>query len=380
MSAARLRRTLVAGLRRKRFLNDREVEQVFLRVPREVFLPDVALEDVYRDAAILIKEQGGVGVSSSSQPAIMAIMLEMLDVRPGHRVLEIGAGSGYNAALLRELVGPGGQVTTIEIDAEVAQWARERLDTAGYTDVDVHEADGALGWPAGAPWDRIIATVGAADIAPAWVDQLHDGGILVLPLGIGPLQAVVSLERRGQRLVSRGVEPAGFIRMRGQMADQMGQYEVASGVYLVTESAETADRVSVLLRTSPLNESWAYGPRDGLFAFAVVSGSPVVALWSTNADIGFTGAAYGRLSQDGRGLAIVSDSTLGSRLLIYGDANAGADLQADEAHWVNVGKPGLRDFHIAAWPRGMAPQPGSGRLTYELPSWTLVIDWQTAGR
>ena len=380
MSAARLRRTLVAGLRRNRFLNDREVEQVFLRVPREVFLPDVALEDVYRDAAILIKEQGGVGVSSSSQPAIMAIMLEMLDVRPGHRVLEIGAGSGYNAALLHELVGPGGQVTTIEIDAEVAQWARERLDTAGYTDVDVHEADGALGCPAGAPWDRIIATVGAADIAPAWVDQLHDGGILVLPLGIGPLQAVVSLERRGQRLVSRGVEPAGFIRMRGQMADQMGQYEVASGVYLVTESAETADRVSVLLRTSPLNESWAYGPRDGLFAFAVVSGSPVVALWSTNADIGFTGAAYGRLSQDGRGLAIVSDSTLGSRLLIYGDANAGADLQADEAHWVNVGKPGLRDFHIAAWPRGMAPQPGSGRLTYELPSWTLVIDWQTAGR
>lgn len=380
MSAGTLRQALVARLRRNGFLSDPAVEQAFLRVPREAFLPGVELDEVYRDAAILIKEQSGVGVSSSSQPAIMAIMLEMLAVQPGDRVLEIGAGSGYNAALLRELVGPRGQVTTIEIDPEVAQWAWERLNAAGYADVEVYEIDGALGWPSGAPWDRIIATVGASDIAAAWVEQLRDGGVLVLPLGLGPLQAVLSLERRGQRLVSRKIEPAGFIRMRGMMADAFRQYEVAPGVHLMTDSDAVADRISVLLRTSPVDEPWLSGARDGLFAFAVISGSPVVALWSTNAEFGFTGAAGGRLSHDGRGLALANDSALGSRLLTYGDASASEELRADEERWLRAGKPHLRDMHIAAWPRGTAPQPGSGRLTYELPSWTLVIDWQHGER
>ena len=92
-------------------------------VPRELFLPGVPLEAVYRDAAVVTKVENGVSVSSSSQPAIMALMLRQLDVRPGQRVLEIGAGTGYNAALLRELVGPAGAVDTVDIDPEVAGWA-----------------------------------------------------------------------------------------------------------------------------------------------------------------------------------------------------------------------------------------------------------------
>jgi protein-L-isoaspartate(D-aspartate) O-methyltransferase len=123
----------------------------FLAVPRHLFLPGVPPERAYRDEAIATKIEGGLPVSSSSQPAIMAIMLEQLDVRPGMRVLEIGAGTGYNAALLQHLVGQRGRVVTIDIDPEVVGWARERLAAAGYPEVVVIEGDGADGWPAEAP-------------------------------------------------------------------------------------------------------------------------------------------------------------------------------------------------------------------------------------
>src|SRR5687768_15775037 len=107
--AATLRDQLVATLRERGLLRDPAIERAFRSVPREVFVPGVPLAQVYADDAIMTKTENGVGVSSSSQPAIMAIMLAQLDPRPGLRVLEIGAGTGYNAALLRELVGDAGQ-------------------------------------------------------------------------------------------------------------------------------------------------------------------------------------------------------------------------------------------------------------------------------
>lgn len=376
MSAAELREALVAGLRRDGYLHDPAVERAFLHVPRERFLPGIPLTDVYRDDAILIKSEGDVGVSSSSQPAIMAIMLEMLDVQPGQRVLEIGAGSGYNAAILREMVGDNGEVATVDIDAEVAAWARERLDAAGYSDVAVRQADGADGWPDGAPWDRIIVTVGAGDIAPAWVDQLRDVGVLVLPLGLGPAQAVVAFERRGQRLISRSVEPAGFIRMRGRMADRWRVVEVAPGINAMTDQEPASlDRLSVLLRTTPSAEPWPGSLRDGLYIVSVLRGVPVVSLWSTNTEAGFFGPAFGRIDPEGRSLALVTQDDGGARLLVFGSDDAARLLKEDEDRWRRAGAPAIRDLHFAAWPRDRAPQPGPGRLAFELPSWTLVVDW-----
>lgn len=385
MSAAELRKALVAGLRREGCLHDAAVERAFLRVPRERFLPGMELAEVYRDAAILIKEERGVGIASSSQPAIMAIMLEMLDVQPGQRVLEIGAGSGYNAAILRELTGDDGQVATVEIDAEVAAWARERLDAAGYPDVAVRQADGAEGWPDGAPWDRVIVTVGAGDIAPAWVEQLRDGGILVLPLGLGPAQAVVAFERRGERLVSRAVEPAGFIRIRGRLADRWRSVEVAPGISVMTDQRPAAlDRLSVLLRSTPSVESWPGSPRDGLAIVLILSGVPVVVLWSTNTEASFFGPAFGRLDPEGRGLALVIPDGDDARLLVFGDDSAARLLKADHDRWRRAGAPSIRDLRLAAWPLGRAPQPGPGRLAFALPSWELIVDWPahsgTAGR
>src|SRR5271169_2137565 len=115
-------------------------------VPRHLFLPEQRPEAAYRDEAIVTKrDEAGQPISSSSQPAIMAIMLDQLDLALGQRVLEIGAGTGYNAALMAHIVGPAGAVVSVDIDADLARQARDHLVSAGYPDVTVVAADGAEG-------------------------------------------------------------------------------------------------------------------------------------------------------------------------------------------------------------------------------------------
>ena len=149
----------------------------------------------------------------------MALMLEQLDVQPGHRVLEIGAGTGYNAALLAHLAGGSGEVTTLDLDDDIVAAAREHLAACGYGRVRVVQADGGNGWPPGAPYDRIILTVGAWDIAPAWAGQLSPRGRLVLPLALrAGIQYSIAFEQAGDHLDSVSVLPCGFMRLRGAFA------------------------------------------------------------------------------------------------------------------------------------------------------------------
>jgi protein-L-isoaspartate(D-aspartate) O-methyltransferase len=162
-------------------------------------------------------------------------MLEQLDVRPGHRVLEIGTGTGYNAALLAFLVGGTGAVTTVEYDEDVARSARTALASAGYGAVTAVCGDGAFGWAAAAPYDRIIVTAGAWDVPPAWWDQLADDGVLLVPLRMRGLTRAVALERDGAILRSRSVEACGFIPLRGvgAVAEQNVWVRGADGDLLV---------------------------------------------------------------------------------------------------------------------------------------------------
>ena len=150
IAAARLRDRLVKHLRRSRAITSPRVEEAFRRVRRHAFLPGQSLEDAYRDDAIVTRTSGGLPSSSSSQPSIMAIMAEQLELELGQRVLEIGAGTGYNAALLRELVGPEGKVVTVEIQPDVSEEAASNLGRAGYADVLVVSGDGGFGFPRGA--------------------------------------------------------------------------------------------------------------------------------------------------------------------------------------------------------------------------------------
>jgi protein-L-isoaspartate(D-aspartate) O-methyltransferase len=213
-----LRARLVAHLRARGDVRTERVGAAFERVPRHLFLPDLPPEDVYTDRSIAIKLQDGVPISSSSQPAIMAEMLEMLALREGDRVLEIGAGSGYNAALIAELVGPTGFVETIDVDDDLVASARSHLESAGYARVHVTLADGALGDPARAPFDAVIASVGVERIPRAWIAQLRIGGRLVAPLTIRSLQKVIAFERVADELESRAIVDAGFMMLRGPSA------------------------------------------------------------------------------------------------------------------------------------------------------------------
>ena len=214
--AAGLRHGLVDGIARWYPFDASEVEEAMRSVPRHLFLPGVPLETAYgRGAVVTYRDAAGVATSSASAPAVVAVMLEQARVRPGHRVLEIGAGTGYNAALLARLVGSSGQVTTVEIDPGVAAEARRNLDGAGYGQVRVVCGDGAEGDSAGAPFDRIIVTAGVWDIPPAWSQQMAPGGRLVVPLRMRGLTRVVALEHRDGSWHSVSVENDGFMPLRG---------------------------------------------------------------------------------------------------------------------------------------------------------------------
>lgn len=218
-----LRAALVADIRRRSIFQTSQVEEAFSRVPRHLFLPGVSLTEAYAQRVVITQQtEDGSALSSASKPSIVAMMLEQLDVRPGHNVLEIGAATGINAALLAELADTTGSVTTIEIDPELADGARAALAGAAYDAVTVVCGDGADGHAAAAPYDRIIVTAGAWDISAAWWSELAVGGRIVVPLVLhasGLTRSIAFHKTSPDRMVSDSVRVCGFIGMRGTLSD-----------------------------------------------------------------------------------------------------------------------------------------------------------------
>ncbi|MEU6997313.1 methyltransferase, FxLD system [Nonomuraea sp. NPDC046570] len=216
--AARLRAALVDRLRDQGAIRDDRVAEAFATVPRHVFVPGESLETAYADEVVVTKrDRRGIVVSSVSAPQIQAVMLEQARLAPGMRALEIGSG-GYNAALMAELVGEEGEVTSVDIDPEVIDRARRCLAEAGYARVRAVLADAEDGVPEHAPYDRVIVTVAAWDIPPAWVDQLAEDGSITVPLRMCGLTRSIAFARDGGRLVGESVEPCGFVAMQGSGA------------------------------------------------------------------------------------------------------------------------------------------------------------------
>ncbi|GAB2831912.1 hypothetical protein GCM10022221_33510 [Actinocorallia aurea] len=229
-----MRGTLVDALRRHGMVRSEPVERALRAVPRHLFVPGVPLARAYgHEAVVTYRDESGAALSSLSEPGLVAAMLEQLDVQPGHRVLEIGTGTGYNAALLRHLVAPGGHVTSVDILPGAVAVARRGLARAGYPDgpgtrLETVVADGLRGHPAGAPYDRVIVTGGAWDLPPAWAEQLAPDGLLVVPLRLrGVTRSVAFTRREGVWTGTGPVLSCGFVPLRGE--GEVAEHQVALG-------------------------------------------------------------------------------------------------------------------------------------------------------
>ena len=386
-SGAALRRKLVEELRAAGHITQEPVRRAFLAVPRERFLPGCSVDEVYEDKVIVTrKDASGAATSSSSQPTIMAIMLERLELAPGMRVLEIGAGTGYNAALLSTLVGERGQVTSVELDPDVADAAAAALESGGYP-VTVVTGDGREGWPAGAPYDRIVLTASTGTVCRAWYEQLAAGGLLQLPLHVkGPdLQAVVTLRKEDGYLRSTDVVEGGFMVLRERRAAPPGRQgstlsidERVDGRHssfgsLFGEQLRRLDtsarrRLAALMLEAPRTRRVS-GPsgagRSPALWLRLARPRGAIVLGYFRSELVKSGRwAVAVASLDGRGLAVAALGRGGIRLEAYGEDGAEEVLTRLLDEWQERGRPGTADLKV--------------QVSY--PAERVTIGWRPVGR
>ncbi len=203
---AEQRREMVAAEIERRGVEDKQVLQAMRAVPRHLFVPRDLQQMAYMDAPLPIGEGQTI-----SQPYIVALMTEMAEIAPGEKVLEIGTGSGYQAAVLAELTD---KVFTIEILPKLAVQAEHRLQALGYAQVHLRTGDGALGWPEEAPFDAILVTAAPEQIPQPLLDQLAEGGVLVAPTGqIGTQQLRRIRRKNGKITEDEEAIPVSFVPM-----------------------------------------------------------------------------------------------------------------------------------------------------------------------
>jgi protein-L-isoaspartate(D-aspartate) O-methyltransferase len=361
------RKALVAELKKQDGLLDNALEAAFLAVPRHLFLPKESLEVAYSDQAIPIKrDSDGSVLSSSSQPSMMAIMLRQLRLRKGDNVLEIGAGTGYNAAVMQTIVGDKGNVTSVELDKLLADKASSNLQKARLgAVVNIVNADGAMGYAPRAAYDRIIATVAVWDIPASWVKQLKQDGILVAPIWLESLQvsAAFVIQPDGS-LYSRTNIPCGFIPLRG-IASGPNITRRVSGSTLTLSSNEAehidgaalasllSDDAETTFLSTPLtfSELWrgfvpylTLNMPEGFF-FATYS------VGEQQKDFGLEGDGFALIT---RGSACFVRYQGKGEAHLFGGADALFTLQAVLDQWEKVGRPGADRIRIQLLPKNSA--------------------------
>ena len=193
----------------KRGIRDENVLQAMRKVPRHKFVPSAYVNRAYKDYPLPIGEGQTI-----SQPYIVALMTELLELKKGKSVLEIGTGSGYQAAILAEIVD---NVHTIEIIKTLKEKAEDRLISMGYTNVKVKLGDGYYGWEEYAPFDCIIVTAAPDHLPQPLIRQLKDGGIMVIPVGTpGAYQVLWQIRKKGDRIERKSITEVSFVPFTGK--------------------------------------------------------------------------------------------------------------------------------------------------------------------
>lgn len=305
------------------------------------------LQLIYSDKALVTRlDEQGMPASSASQPTLVATMLELLELAPGMNVLEIGAGTGYNAALMAVIVGANGSVTTLDISEAVAAQARKALAAAGCHHVDVRAQDGYFGLPDSAPYDRVVATVGCPDLSPAWAEQLRPDGTMLIPLEHARHHPLVRVRQEQGRLRGRVLGWSGFMPMTGR-ADGGGPWRGR----LVLPGDWTALREDGSIKEEPRWEELGSSPFlpgttlrqkeiDLFFALTLRDGRAIWSPWGVG------------LAEGEAGFALAGHAAVFS----FGERRLLDDFRRLFDAWRAEGSPSFSDYRMEFVP---ADRPGS---------------------
>lgn len=379
---AGLRETLALQLKARGSIRTPAIEAAVRRVPRHLFVPHASLREAYADKVIQTKSDRGQTLSTLSQPTAIVTMLEQLRLAPGLRVLEIGAGSGYNAALLAELARDDSLVTTVDIDTEMARRARLALGRAGHPGVTVETGDG-FSHPIEESVDRMELSVEAPFISPHWVTALKPDGILLLPMRIKGVQYITpALRKQGDALVSLSVSGCAFMPLRGEATALNPKYRLpglAEAVFGWEGPDEfPAGALGRAFKGKRSRRDAGELPLTGL-AFTILMDDCSFSITNSAAD-GNSRTTMGIYDPDtGSACLLMPGSSPGAvGLECYRGDGARRRLQLGLEAWDSHGRPGPEHLHIRAFPKGKAPKAADGWRFVEKPFFDLLIAYDGA--
>lgn len=366
---------MLASMRKEGALATPGVETAFAAIPRHLFLSGLPLEEVYSDKAIGIQhDEKGLLTSSSSQPTMMAIMLNQLQLKSGDNVLEIGTATGYNAAIMKHIVGDSGHITTIEIDGDLAKQAQENLRRSNIIEVHVVHADGAQGYAPRAAYDHIVSTVGVWDIPKAWLRQLKSNGSLVVPVVIDGIQVSATFVSQADgTALSLDNRPCAFVYLRGQSAGPSFRKQIASSsLFILADRVNEIDTVALHLLLSDDQEYCqlepALSPTDYWYGYQLYL--------MLNEPEGYIFLVYAVLEGqqayglEDRGIALFAKGSASFAAYhekgivhCFAGSNALMELQRLLDEWVALGKPSFHDLRLQLVPKDLPlPDIQKGKL------------------
>ena len=341
----------------------KEIETAFLETPRHLFIRrykllkkekwhevnESNLEEhlpiLYRNYSLdLWREDGDKRVSTISQPSLVLYMLNLLKLEPGHKVLELGAGSGWNAALMGHIVGAEGHVYSMEIIPEVAKIATENIDRFGVNNVSIIEGDAGDGYETESPFDRIIFTAGTFDLPRNLYHQIKEGGLLLVVIkNEGGGDNLFLLQKKGEYFESLDSSPCGFVYMTGKYS--LDRFDP---IYLEDLPEWNELQTQEISRTSFW---WGYKDVDIIWRtmpirFFLSISEPLFQTFKSAKTDSKNKNFFGIWDRENKSLAIAKDN----QIITYGNSHARERLSKDIHSWVDLGMPGATCFKLQIYP------------------------------